>query len=49
MGRLALDAANGRDYPLVVGIGVVVAVIAVVTSLAVDVLYARLDPRVRLA
>ena len=49
MGRLALDAANGRDYPLIVGIAVVVAAIAVVTSLVVDVLYARLDPRVRLA
>ena len=49
MGRLALEAANGRDYPLVVGIAVVVAAIAVASSLAVDVLYARLDPRVRLA
>ncbi|HEX9495197.1 MAG TPA: ABC transporter permease [Candidatus Limnocylindria bacterium] len=48
MGRLALDAANGRDYPLVVGIAVVVAAIAVISSIVVDVLYARLDPRVRL-
>lgn len=48
MGRLALDAANGRDYPLVVGIAVVVAAIAVSSSLIVDVLYVRLDPRVRL-
>ncbi len=49
MGRLALEAANGRDYPLVMGLTVVVAAIAVATSLAVDVAYARLDPRVRLA
>ena len=48
MGRLALDAANGRDYPLVVGIAVVIAAIAVASSLAVDLAYARLDPRVRL-
>lgn len=48
MGRLALDAANGRDYPLVVGIAAAVAAIAVISSLVVDVLYARLDPRVRL-
>jgi peptide/nickel transport system permease protein len=49
MGRLALDAANGRDYPLVTGIAVVVAAIAVATSVIIDVLYTRLDPRVRLA
>lgn len=49
MGRLALDAANGRDYPLVTGIALVVATIAVVTSIVVDVAYTRLDPRVALA
>jgi peptide/nickel transport system permease protein len=48
MGRLALDAANGRDYPLVTGLAVVVAAIAVATSILVDILYVRLDPRVRL-
>lgn len=46
MGRLALEAANGRDYPLVVGVAVVVAAIAVVSSLIVDLVVARLDPRV---
>ena len=49
MGRLALDAASGRDYTLVTGITVVTAAIAVVTSIVVDLLYTRLDPRVRLA
>lgn len=49
MGRLALDAANGRDYPLIVGIAVVVAAIAVLSSLIVDLLCVRLDPRVRLS
>ncbi|MDP9265396.1 MAG: ABC transporter permease [Chloroflexota bacterium] len=49
MGRLALEAANGRDYPLVVGVVVVVAVLAVLSSLVVDIAYTRLDPRVRLA
>lgn len=47
MGRLALDAANGRDYPLVTGIAVVIAAIAVVSSIVVDVAYTRLDPRIR--
>ncbi len=49
MGRLALDAANGRDYPLVTGIALVIAALAVATSIIVDLAYTRLDPRVRLA
>ena len=49
MGRLAVEAANGRDYPLVVGITVVVAAVVVVTSLVVDLAYTWIDPRIRLA
>lgn len=49
MGRLALDAANGRDYPLVTGIAVLVAAIAVASSIVVDIAYTRLDPRVTVA
>lgn len=48
MGRLALEAAQGRDYPLVTGLTVVVAAIAVLASLVVDLAYTRIDPRVRL-
>jgi len=48
MGRLALEAAQGRDYPLVTGLTVVVAAIAVAASLAVDLAYTRIDPRIRL-
>ena len=49
MGRLALEAAQGRDYPLVTGLTVVVAAIAVLASLVVDIAYTRIDPRLRLA
>ena len=48
MGRLALEAAQGRDYPLITGLTVVVAAIAVLVSLIVDLAYTRIDPRVRL-
>jgi peptide/nickel transport system permease protein len=48
MGRLALEAAQGRDYPLITGLTVVVAAIAVFASLVVDLAYTRIDPRVRL-
>jgi peptide/nickel transport system permease protein len=49
MGRLALEAAQGRDYPLITGITVVVATIAVATTLLVDLAYTRIDPRLRVA
>jgi peptide/nickel transport system permease protein len=49
MGRLAVEAANGRDYPLIVGITVSVAVLVVLSSLVVDLAYTWLDPRIRLA
>lgn len=48
MGRLALEAASGRDYPLITGITVVIAAIAVLASLIVDLAYTRIDPRVML-
>jgi peptide/nickel transport system permease protein len=49
MGRLAIEAANGRDYPLIVGITVIVAAVVVLSSLIVDLAYTWLDPRIRLA
>jgi peptide/nickel transport system permease protein len=49
MGRLAVEAANGRDYPLILGITVIVAAVVVIASLVVDVAYTWLDPRIRLA
>jgi peptide/nickel transport system permease protein len=49
MGRLAIEAANGRDYPLIVAITVVVSAVVVFSSLVVDLAYTWLDPRIRLA
>jgi len=49
MGRLAVEAANGRDYPLIVGITVAIATLVVITSLLVDLAYTWIDPRIRLA
>jgi len=47
MGRLALNAIGQRDYPVVQGIVLVIACLFVLANLAVDVLYALVDPRVR--
>lgn len=48
MGRLAVEAASGRDYPLIVGITVIVAAVVVSSSLIVDLAYTWLDPRIRI-
>src|SRR3990170_1550803 len=47
MGRLVLQAIFQRDYPVVQGVVLVVALLFVVTNLVVDLLYAWIDPRIR--
>jgi oligopeptide transport system permease protein len=49
IGRYFVEAALNRDYTLVMGTVVVVAVFVVVFNLLVDIAYAALDPRVRYA
>jgi peptide/nickel transport system permease protein len=48
MGRLIVNAVFQRDYPLVMGSVVIVAVMFMIGVLISDVLYALLDPRIRL-
>ena len=47
VGRLALDAIYRRDYPMVQGAVLAVALTFVLINLIVDVLYAYLDPRIK--
>ncbi|CAM5295568.1 oligopeptide transport system permease protein [Aquamicrobium terrae] len=47
VGRYFVDAALNRDYTLVMGTVVVIALFTIVFNLIVDVMYAVLDPRVR--
>ena len=49
IGRTILDAVNGRDYILIQGITLLVAIVYVMVNLVVDVSYAILDPRVRVS
>jgi peptide/nickel transport system permease protein len=48
LGRMLLTAINQRDYALVQGTVLVVAILFVATNALVDVLYGWLDPRIRL-
>ena len=47
VGRLALDATNSRDYPVIQAIVLMSALAIVAANLITDILYARLDPRIR--
>lgn len=47
IGRYFVQGALGRDYTLVMGTVVVIAVFVVLFNLIVDLIYAWLDPRVR--
>jgi len=47
IGRLAIFAIYGRDFPLVQAIMLVVATFFVVINLLVDILYTLLDPRLK--
>lgn len=46
--RYLFESISNRDFPAVIAVNMVVAVVIVVTNLFVDVTYAVLDPRVRL-
>jgi peptide/nickel transport system permease protein len=48
VGLLAFEAANARDFPVVQALALFTSAAIVVMNLVVDVLYAYLDPRVRL-
>jgi len=47
MGRLLINAVFRRDYPLLMGIYLVMSVSVAIAMIVVDVLYAVLDPRVQ--
>ena len=48
MGRFFITAVTNRDYPLIMGVTLVYAVLIVIANLVVDVIYGWLDPRVTL-
>ena len=48
MGRLFVDSLNYRDYPVMMGILFITAVLVVFFNLVADVIAALIDPRIRL-
>ena len=49
MGSLLLSGILSRDYPVVMGVTVVIALAVLLTNLLLDVIYGLVDPRVRYA
>jgi len=48
MGRLGVEAALSRDYPLVLAITLVISATVALATLLVDMVYLWIDPRIRL-
>ena len=47
LGQLMIEAVQNRDYPIVQGVVIIIAIIFIGLNILVDVLYGVLDPRVR--
>jgi len=48
LGRLAVDAAITRDYPVIMGVTLLVSGLVVASNLVTDLLYGVVDPRITL-
>ena len=49
IGRLAVDAAFSRDYPILMGLLLMLATLVVLGSLLTDLAYGVIDPRIKLS
>jgi len=47
VGRLVVDSIFSRDYPLVQGVILLIAIGFILCNLAVDIIYGWIDPRIR--
>ncbi len=47
MGQLALASISQRDYPVLMGFTMVIAVLVLISNLCADIAYAVVDPRIR--
>ncbi len=47
MGRLGYQAIMARDYPVIMGVGIVAALLTLLGNLIADITYAFIDPRIK--
>jgi peptide/nickel transport system permease protein len=48
IGRLLLSGVEARDYPIIIGITFLLAIVTLIANLITDITYALVDPRIRL-
>lgn len=46
LGRMAVNAVFQRDYPVIMGVNMVVAIVTVMANLGVDIIYTFIDPKI---
>ena len=47
LGSMMVEGVQGRDYPMIMGLSLVVAIFVLLANLVTDVAYAVVDPRIR--
>ena len=47
LGSLMVLSINSRDYPVIMGVAVLICVVVLVVNLILDLIYAALDPRIK--
>ena len=47
LGKISIDAVNTRDYPVILGVNAMLAILTLIGALLADILYAAVDPRVK--
>ena len=47
LGKISVDAVNQRDYPVILGVNAMLAVLTLIGTLVADILYAVADPRIK--
>jgi len=48
LGYVIVDSLNQYDFPVIVGCVLTISIMFIIINLCVDILYAQLDPRIRL-
>jgi peptide/nickel transport system permease protein len=48
MGRLFIESANLRDYPVLMGIVLIASILVIAANLVADAVYSLVDPRISL-
>jgi peptide/nickel transport system permease protein len=49
VGRLVFESVLNRDYPVIMGVCLVMGILIILINIVIDILYALIDPRIRLS